>query len=134
MDALGPLAAERATCRDPTRPKGEGDRGSNRIEVPGFEPNAAVRQKAREKVHPPLFGDPALIIKIGQEPLGDLRTAAAGWLPHRRLWRGPPGPLSSLLAALLRCLAASRFGRRRTGDAALLRREHDQIARYAGAE
>src|SRR4051812_44596205 len=59
MDALGPPAAERATCRDPTRPKGEGDRGSNRIEVPGFEPNAAVRQKAREKVHPPLFGDPS---------------------------------------------------------------------------
>src|SRR4051794_11353920 len=59
MDVLGPPAAERATCRDPTRPKGEGDRGSNRIEVPGFEPNAAVRQKAREKVHPPLFGDPS---------------------------------------------------------------------------
>ena len=42
---------------------------SNRIEVPGFEPNAGpVRQKVREKVHSPYLATPAPIIKIGQEP------------------------------------------------------------------
>ena len=69
VDALGPLAAERAACRDPARLKGEGDRGVNGIEVPGFEPNVGpVRQKMREKVHSPYLATPAPIIKIGQEP------------------------------------------------------------------
>src|SRR4051794_30411663 len=101
MDVLGPPAAERATCRDPTRPKGEGDRGSNRIEVPGFEPNAAVRQKAREKVHPPLFGDPSpdhqkwpraqIIFKM----TNDAYWAGAGAVPGSREQGKPEGGLGA---------------------------------------
>jgi hypothetical protein len=58
-----------AACRDPVRPKNEGNRGVSGIEIPGFEPNVGpVRQKMREKVHSPYLATSVPITKIGQEP------------------------------------------------------------------
>jgi len=49
VDALGPSAAERASRRDLTRMKVDGDGGKGGLKRPGFEPDVGcVRQQARK--------------------------------------------------------------------------------------
>jgi hypothetical protein len=70
VDALGPPAAEWAAGRDPTRLKGEDDRRSNGIKMPGFKPNVGpVRQKVREKVHSLYLATLAPSSKLAKSPL-----------------------------------------------------------------
>jgi hypothetical protein len=96
VDALGPSLAQRASCRAPPGPEGQGDRGSGGLKRPGFEPDRGrIRQQAREWVHPSDMATPQTQSpKAAMSPHSLRDTRNRGWQARFVSFTSRPTPAS----------------------------------------